>query len=442
MATHDWIFAAVPIKQVGTGVVANTWATGDTVTLTIANLDFVITIGSLVTTAEVATTVKQAFNGETLTDTTATCTIPVADGGAQAIPVFSEFVATVSSSTVTFTARNTYGKPITMTGTESTAGTGTFTYTNAVTAAKGPHEADNADNFSGNAALLDNDTLNFAYGADEDSDMLYDLSLAVQLATINKAMVHEGSVGNAKVNDDTPSKPYTEYRTLYMTTDDNTVTTTANLETGQGKGSGRFMWDAGAGQVVLNIFGRGTRKDNAVPCILFKGSHASNVVNNMAGDLGIAFFNGETAVVATLRNGDGPQSNAETFCGSGVTLSSGTITHNGGKLTTNSAISAYNQYGGQGYHYTGTVTAATIYGGEHFPMGGATYTTLTLGPNGTFDTRKAVATFTITNTIQLHKGAKFIDPTGRAGNVVFKLNRCSPADVTIVLPPDKTYTLS
>ncbi len=425
-----------------TGVVALTWTAADTITLTIANLDFVITIGSLVTTAQVATTVKQAFNGETLTDTTAACTVPVADGGAQAIPQFKEFVASVSGSTVTFTARNTFGKPITMTAASSTAGDGTFTYTNAVIAAAGKYEADNPDNFSGNAALLDNDTLNFLYG-DVNSGVRYDMTLAVQLAALNKAMTFEGRAGLAKINSDVESAKYAEYRTpLYLLTDDNSVTTTYNLETGAGRGSGRFMLDAGAGQALWNVFGKGTRLETGVPCILLKGSHASNALHNINGDVGFAFFNGETGVLSILRNGDGPQSTAETFCGTGVTLSSAAVTVNGGKLTTNSAISAVTQTGGEHFHHLGTVTAETIHGGTHYPMGAATYTTLTIGTAGTFDASKATASFAITNTIQLYKGAKFVDPQGRAGNVVFKLNQCGPSDVTIVLAPNKTFTLS
>jgi hypothetical protein len=58
------------------------------------------------------------------------------------------------------------------------------------------------------------------------------------------------------------------------------------------------------------------------------------------------------------------------------------------------------------------------------------------------NTSKGAATFAITNTIQMYKGAKFIDEAGRAGNVVFKLNQCSLEDVTIKLADNKTFTTS
>ncbi len=437
MATHRWLGHAPGIKQVATIVVANTWAQNDTFTLTVDNIDFVITIGTLVTTAQVATTIKQAINGETLTDTSASCTIPVADGGGQFIGQLAEVVATVNSSTVTLTAR-TAGKPFTVSKTDTTAGSGDTSLTLNATTATGKHHLNNVDNLSGNAALLDNDVLVFDDGA---VDAKYGLSLAVQLAAITKTKAYTGNVGLPAINSDNPSKLYSEYRTpRYLTTDDNTVTTTANLETGEGQGSGRFMWDAGAGQAVLNIFGQGRPAETGVPCVLFKGSHASNEVNNLAGSLGIAFFAGETAVVPTLRTGDGPASQAKTWCSSGVTLT--TVTLNGGEQHTDSAITTAIQNGGNWFHNSGTITALTVAGGTFYPLGSATITTLTVPSGGTFDCRRGTDTFAITNTVQLYKGSRFLDPQGRAGNVVFKLNNCTLADVEIVLATNKTYTLS
>jgi hypothetical protein len=437
VAVRSWKGNAVQVKQIATIAVANTWAQNDTATITVDGLDFVVTIGTLVTTAQVATTIKQAFNGETLTDTAASCTIAVADGGAQAIPALSEMVATVSSSTVTLTAR-TAGKPFTISVSETTAGTGTATLTLSATANAGKHEWDNADNWSAATVPVDDDVLAFNEG---NVDLKWDLSTAIQLATINKSMVYTGNVGLAETDTDNAAKPYRQYRTpTYLTTDDNTVTTTANLETGQGRGSSRFKWDAGAGQVVLHLYGKPQRAETGVPATLFKGSHASNEINNNGGDLGIAFFPGETAVVATLRNGDGPASQAETTCGTGVTLT--TVVSNGGKVHTASAMTTASEYGGEWDHRVGTITTLNVLGGTFYPLADATITTLTVGSGGVFDARKGADAFVITNTIQLYAGASFYDPQGRAGNVVFKLNNCSPADVTIVLPPNKTYTLS
>ena len=215
-----------------------------------------------------------------------------------------------------------------------------------------------------------------------------------------------------------------------------------DLEVGEGRGSGRIKLDSGAGASTFNIYGKGTRAENGVPCVLLIGTSTSNVVRNLAGDVGLAFFGGEAMSLTTLVSGDGPTSQASTVCGSGVTFSSATVTCNGGTLETNSTFATGVQNGGSWVHKLGTVTALTINGGTHYPNGGATYTTLTIGSSGTFDASKGTATFAITNTVQLFKGSKFIDPQGRSGNIAFKLNGCALADVTIVLPYGKTYTLS
>lgn len=448
MATPKYRGSAIDVRQQYTGTAALTWAQGDTITLTIDNLDFVITIGTLVTTTQVATTVKEAFNGSTLTDTSASCVPSIAQGGAASVGNFAEMTASSSAAVVTFITNQTQrvGKPITMTTGDvgATAGNGTFTIASSVTP-HGKNEADNVDNYDINAIPADNDTLVFDAGSE---DLLYDLLLTCQPTTIIKTKAYTGLVGLAEINNDNPSigKSYREYRTKYLTTDDNSQTTVAYLETGSGQGSGRFRWDAGAGRATVNVLGRGTRADG-VPCILFIGSNTANEVNNLAGDLGIAFFPGEAAVIVTLRNGDGPSSQANTECGSGCAFTSGTVTCNGGTLSTNSAIPTANQYGGTWTHNTGTITALNILGsaqgkGTFKPIGAATFTTLTIGTYGAFDATSGTGPIVITNTIQMYRGGSFLDPQGRCGNVVFKFNQCTPADCTIVIAPNKTITLS
>lgn len=443
MSTLRWKPASLNKRQTYTITVANTWTAADTVTITIDNVAFIITIGTLITTAQVATTIQQALSGTAFTDTTATCTVSIADGGAASIPQFSEFTATVSSSVVTLTANGSgalAGKPFTVAVTESTASTGTATGAAGITATSQYH-ASEVDNW-GNAVPADNDTVVWDEGT---LDTRYDLNTyasgatTCQPAIITKTKKYTGNVGLAETNTDSSSKPYPEYRTpKYFTTDDNSVNMAVNLETGEGPGSGRFKLDAGAGQVTVTVFGRGQRAETGIPCILLKGSHASNVVRNIAGDVGIAYFAGETAVVATLITGDGPQSSAYTECGAGVTLT--TVTLNGGKKSTASAITTATQNAGEWQHSAGTITALTVNGGTFYPTGAATITTLNL--YGTLDCTKGNASFTVTNTINLAKGSKIIDPQGRLGNVPFKLNNCTFADVTIISPFSKTYTPS
>lgn len=449
MANRRWIGASLNRRQVDLITMSGTgdWVQGDTITLTVDNVDFIVTIGTLVTDAQVATTVYQALTGTTLTDTSASCTIAIADGGGASIPQFSEFTATNGTSgVVTLTSNGSgflAGKPFTITATENSTGDDTAARSASVTPTSQCH-ADQADNWSGNTPPEDSDTLTFDNGS---VDVRWGLttyasgSTTSNPTTIIKYKSYTGNVGLPEVNTDNSAKPYHEYRTTYFTTDNGaTANCDANLEVGEGPGSGRFKWDAGSGQTTLSIFGKGSRIENGVPCILWKGSHASNVVYNLAGDLGIAFFGGETATVATLVTGDGPTSQASTICGSGVTLT--TVTLNGGSQETNSAITTATQNAGTWVHKSGTITTLTVRGGTFYPNGAATITTLNVASGGTFDASKGNASFTITNTIQLYKGSKFLDPQGRTGNPVFKLNQCQLADVTVVLPPNKTFTPS
>lgn len=398
----------------------------------------VITLGSGQTDAQVATTIYQAWEGVTLTDTAATLSgFTIADGGIKNIPQFSEMTATNPSAGVVSLISNgtgaLAGKPWVLGVTVSVTGDENALEATPTTATSQYH-ADQVDNYSGNALPTGgSDTLVFDHGS---VDMRWGLDYATTLTNITKYKSYTGNVGLGEVNSDNSAKPYHEYRTTYLTC---TGCTTANLEVGEGPGSSRFKLNTGTGQSAINIFGKGTRVENGVPCILWKGTHVSNVVNNLAGDLGIAFFGGESATVATLVSGDGPQSAASTVCGSGCTLT--TVTLNGGTIETSSAITTANQNAGTWTHRSGTVTTANLYGGTHYPNGTVTYTTLKLF-GATFDLSKGNGVVTISNTIQMYKGAVFNDPQGRVSGPVFKLNGCLPSEVTIVIPKDKTLTVS
>lgn len=438
MATRRFTPNAAPVFQVDTLTIGGTWLAGETVTITIANVEFVVTIGSLVTTAQVATTIKQAFNGETLTDTDASCTPTIAQGGAQAIPAFAEIGATVSGSVVTFTGR-TAGKPYVLATTEGSA-SGTVS-DSSVTSAVGPAFFSQQDNWSGNTVPVDNDAIVIDQGSGQ---LLHGLTPAIQPASVEIPLSFLGVVGLAAINADVSYKPYTEYRTEYLTFDDNSVNASYTIGHGAGSGSGRIKLDCGAGQATWVVRGSGTRELSSTPAVLLKGTHSSNELNNLNGDVGIAFYSGETAAIATLRTGNGVSSAAQTYCGAGVTLSGCTATMNGGTMTTNSAISSVTISNGTWTHRAGNVTTLNVDGGTvYWEAGGATITTLRVGTSGIFDKSRDSRPLTVTNAVQLYKGATINDPNGTITfSAGFKLNRCRLADVTLNLGPDRTYTVT
>lgn len=449
MADNRWLGKAAGVKQVDTVTIANNWATNDTITLTIDGVDFIVTIGSVTTTTGVATTLKQAFMNETLTDTTAAVNVV---GGATVLPQFADITASVTGSVVTFTQNSASytdkpGKPWTMTCTESTAGTGTATLAN-VTTPTGKHHANNADNWSNGAVPVDDDVVIFDSGA---VDCLYALSLACQPASVVITRGFTGKIGLAPINSDTSGKPYREYRTRYLTFDDNSVNTSYLIGQGDGQGSTRINIDHGAGQATITVYGL-TGRDSAspnVPPVCMKGSHTATSLINLGGDVGYCHFTDEAGHLASIYNGyggTGPSQN-KTVIGTDVNLGDAVIVCNGGNLETNSATSTSSSIvvnGGEmvavvGGQLTVTVNKPGVY--KH-RAAGTTIGTITVSTEGKF-VKETPGTLTVTNPVQLHKNAEFLAPDGNvtlSGGI--KLNHCRWGDVKVDVGTNKTYSLS
>lgn len=434
MATRRWLGRAIAVAQVDTITVANTWAQNDTVTLTINNKSIVITIGTLVTTAQVATTIKQVINGESLTDTAATYT-----AYGTAVGEFSRLTATVNSSVVSITA-NDAGVPFTLSVTESTAGDGTATEATA-TAATGPNHWDNVDNWSGNAVPVDDDDIVFDAG---DVDLLYALSTGIQPDSITVTPGYTGEIGLPEVNTDNTELPYDEYRAKYLTFATNAGATAVSIEAG----SGRIRIDMGdCTSVTHNIRGSGTRAEEQVPAILLLGSDADTVLNVQRGDVGVAFYAGETAHLASINVGwlERQDSDSAVVCGSGVDLANAAISMTGGSLQTNSA--------------TGSGTIA-LNGGEIELLSGAHASiiadagTVYYRSTGTLSAGKAgsggVFNFTRDNrgrtvsAMELYEGGSILDPNKTVTwSTGVDLVRCGiPADGSLNLGTHLTLTPS
>lgn len=436
MATRRWLGRAQGIKQVDTVTIALTWAGADTITCTIANVDMVVTVGSLVTTSQVATTLKEAWEGETFTDTTATVS---PSGGGQVIPMFREFTATVSGSVVTLTAK-TAGKPITLSVTESTAGDGTATEATSTTAT-GPNFWNNADNWSGNTVPVDGDEVVFDEGS---VSCLYSLTTAIQPATIKIKAGYTGYIGLAETNVDDASYPYAEYRTpLYLTFDDDVGTSLTTCVIGEGSGSGsrRIKLDAGAGEWDITVYQTGSRLQTDVPPFLFLGTDSTNIMRIERGDVGVAIREGESATLATLQVSytSSKTTDAKCLCGDGVTLTTVDIT--GGETTLQSNTTSIDVAGGSLVLVAGTHTDVDIYKGATVRAIAGTITTAKLV--GILTRGGSSQTLTITNELQIYSGAEFSDPNGTTVlSAGFQTYFCTLQDVTLNFGADRSYTVS
>lgn len=428
MATRTWLGNAVNIFDVWTITIANTWAAGDTATITINGNDLVITVGASDTaTTDVAQAIYEAFNATSKLDggVSVGTTDATSNVGGQEINEFTELVATLSGSVVTLTAR-TAGKPIILSVVEDTAGDGTSAESNA-TVATGRNFFDNADNWSAATVPVDGDAIVYDRG---NVDCLYNISqAALTPASLTITSGYTGNIGLPPTNVDNSSKPYAEYRTQALTLCDtgDATNTAVNIGGGEGNGSRRLNLNFNDGQVTGNVYRTGQPIDSATPPLQIQGTHASNVWQILRGVVGFAILQGQSAVLATLRIGyiTNRSTDAQIRCGSGTTLA--VIEKDGGTLEVNSAIgtSLNNAEGETTINGTGEVTGLAVRGGA------VRYnTTGTLGGNpivagtGLLDFSRDMRSKTVTNPIEVHGDkAKIIDPYKVTGAIVIDMNQ-------------------
>lgn len=437
MSTKRWIGAAAALKDVYTLALSGTWTAGDTITLTIANVDFTITVGST-TLATIATTIKQAFQGESISDTLASVA-PLVSDGAQSIGMFSELTATVSSTTVTFTAK-TAGWPVTITAARVTASSGAITFTHATTAT-GPNYWSNVDNWEGNSVPVDNDDIVFDSG---NVSVLHGLSTGIQPASVTCTKGYTGAIGLPNTNKlQSDALAYPEYRTTALTFTNNSVTTTVTIGQGDGNGSGRIKLAFGAGQAAITVFDTGRRLDSSEPAVnITGGTHASNVATVLNGDVGFGVRNGESVTLTTLRCGSDAQSTAMVLAGAACTLT--TVTVAGGKSMLYASETTLTQYAGEVTQYAGVPATLRVYGGIYFSNSTGTIATeFTLGSGGTFDRNREVRPLTITPLATLYAGSKFRDRNATityTGGVIAK--GCSLSALEFDPGPNRTLAVS
>lgn len=435
MATRRWLGAALPVAQVETITIANTWAANDTATVTINGRDITMTVGTTATTTQIATELAAVLNSSTSILGTGYSATERGPNVAE----FTEFSAVASGSTVVCTGV-TKGKPFTMTTSESTAGLGTCTRA-TTTAATGPNHFDNADNWSGGAVPVDSDAIVFDSG---NVSCKYGLSnAAVSPASITITMGYTGSIGLPLTNVDDASLPYPEYRTRYLTLGAvaDGVTNTIRIGDGAGAGSPRIMLDNVDAQVTGLIVNTAQPEIDGEQTVQWKSTHADSVWTVQKGSLGVAPLAGETATIATLNVGyrENVASDSIVFCGSGVTLT--TINQSGGILTTNSNVTTMNQRDGTWDHVAGTLGTLNLDGGTCLYRSTGTLSAAIVGSGGNLDFRQDMRARTV-SACDLFEKSEIHDPFGTVTfSAGIDLNRCQPTDVVLDIPAHKRLTL-
>jgi hypothetical protein len=439
MATRRWLGNALAIAQRETITIGGTWLANDTLTVTCNGRDLVLTIGTTVTTTQIATELAAALGSTSSTLGTAYS----ANERGPNIAEFREFVAgdtapAASGSTVILYGK-TKGKPFTVTVSKSST-SGTVSTATTISAT-GPNHFDNADNWSGATVPVDSDDIVFDSGS---IPLLYGLSQGtVTPASITITLGYTGKIGLASINVDDTAYQYTEYRErfLILCASGDSLNTAVTIGGGEGLGASRINLDCNTGQATIAVLGSGQSEVSSVPAVCLKGTNASNVLSVSRGSVGVALLAGESATVATLNVGyrTNQASDAVVTCGSGATLT--TINQSGGVLTTASAVTTQNLTGGEWVHLAGAVTTANVDGGACRYRATATLTTAVVGGAGELDFRQDPRSRTVTN-CDIFEGSIVRDP---AGTVTFTngidLNRCDLQTVTLQIPQHKRLTL-
>lgn len=416
MATNRWKGDAVAVAQVTGWTFGGTWEADDIVKITIGSKTVSVAAGSTTLTT-VIDNVVTAYNLLSAT----------------VYPEFAELTASRSGNDFRLTA-DTAGRPFTATlsTTEANGGSAdsqTIGSATTVTANSGPNDASTVTNWSGGALPVDGDTVVFDQGA---SSVLYGLSAltAISPAAINIEPGYTGNIGLPPINTDagvSSGRTYYEYRDQYLQVGDSGDAQTIAL-TVRG-GGGRLKIDTGDAQTTLLVTGTATRADTSVPTLLWKGTHASNALTITRGDMGVAWYAGESATLASARVGyvNNQSGDSAVEMGSGVTLSNATISQTGGTLSINSATSGsatITQTAGTLNLNAGGQLGLTVRGGTcNYNSTGTLGGNPVVSGNGHLTFAGDPRAKTVTNPIEVYgPSAKVSDPDKVVSSLVLDLN--------------------
>lgn len=455
MANVRWLGGAAAVKQVTTVTIADTWATNDTVTLTVGNKALIVTIGAAFGVNDVAAALNAAINAAD--KTTGLIGSESRNVGGQEIPEFTDFSSTVLGAVVTITG-NDAGKPFTISATESTAGTGTATGATA-TAATGPNHADNAANYQGGALPVNNDVLYFDTG---DVDCLYGLGYfrtATVALTVNFSNDWTGQLGLPPVNVD---GGYAEYRQRFFYFYGASSKTTTLSPGVLGNTAGGTLYLDYQGCVPAINLNAARNADMSEPSVVIAGGAATviNLVTIKAGNVSIEPDDANTGsneinlgavVLGTVGGNDNDLT--VTIGGNAVWDTTATLTINSGLIySPKSPVSNASEIKGGVLRLRGSSIASSfgdfnVYnGGTLMPIYGGSCDVVNIFAGGTLDAREAQFAFTSSNGCTAHPGSSIYDPAGDflfcAATALLTLPGGKLSDITHDLPAGRIVDMT
>ncbi len=400
MATNIWRGDAPDVAQQTTIVLGGTWAANDTITLTISDIDLVLTIGA---TFDLATILDNLLVMVTGSGSFGTGYSSAGDVKGNQTGVFSELGATEDGvDTLTLTAARA-GRPYTLTSARVTAVAGTIVQTTTVAnSSKSDFEDDL--NWSNGAKPIAADDVIFE---DSNVDCLYNLDQsAVAHNSFKVRQSYTGRLGLQEINRD-GSIVYEEYRGTFL------QTASLDIEIGQGEGtgSGRIKIDSGAAVgVVVDVQNTGGAENEALGAFIWKGTNSTNTVTCQAGTVGLGVIALDNAVMATLNV---INATVVHFNGTATT----TNVNGTGTLNSDATIVDFVQKGDAASKLTGSLIGAgssiTVEAGTLTDHTTGTVIDLTVMNAATYNLAGSPQTSrTVTNKADFHVGSTVNDPLG------------------------------
>ncbi len=414
MSINEWNGDSVAVKQVHNFTFTDTWAAADIARLNCAGKSVTFTAAGA-TKSDVAVGLAAAWEASTE-------------------PALAEVAASsTSGGEVVHLTANTAGVSFLASSTGCTiAGDGTLTGPTTGTANSGPNCWGTATNWSLGTVPSSTDNVRIARSS---VDILYDLDLDCAPDTLAIPKSFTGKLGLPERN----ANDYVDYRTTSLTFSSTGNETTIDVGKGEGAGSGRLKIDLATGATdnsqIINVYGTASRAESGVPSFLIKGSTDAELTINK-GDVGLAFFAGETASVGTIKMGyvNNRGSDAKLRAGPGATLA--TITKNGGQLEINSSTTAgsLTQRAGRTTIGAGPHTLINIEDGTLYYNSTGAATTINVNGGGLLDYRQNSRAGDAPTAVNLYQGARLFDAgKTRAWSKNIDLVQCGFNDVTMDL---------
>jgi predicted NUDIX family NTP pyrophosphohydrolase len=415
MSTKTWIGNAAAVKDICTIKVNGVWNSNDTATLTLNGKDLIVTVGTPVTTTDIATLLAAAWN--------ATSRLNGATGssnfGGQEMGEFSEVTASSSADVLTLTA-NTAGVPFQayLTRAEVTSDNGTLGAVTSVQAATGPNFWNDADNWDSGSVPANGDTVVFR---DSDKDCLYGLpdnSGTPREVAVKIYNSFRGRLGLPAINKNGgTSKYFSEFRQRYLKLNNAGGGSTASHQIGIGAGPGPAMVNIDHTTLTTTF---DIDVNSPIPT---DGTYTVNVIcpagatiKARRGSINLSDQDSATASVTSItvaaRNSSVNEveissiGNASTAC---------TVNQSGGKLTLDWATWSTNGLTinrGECHLYTCGIPSAEISEGALYDYGTGTIATLVLNNGGILDVSRGAGAITITNATY-YEGCRVANPGER-----------------------------